>query len=97
MRRNTRSTRALDWRADPLLRQEKFSELLEKLAIAREIARDVFLLHLAEHGACSFKRIVARFSIGSARCSGCPTDEEAVCTENLNPDIMVMKSAENRV
>jgi hypothetical protein len=41
--------------------EEKLTELLEKLAVAREVARGAFLLHLAEHCACSLKRIAARF------------------------------------
>ena len=68
----------MEGRAEPLLRQEKLSELLEKLTVAREVARGQFLLHLAEHGARSFKRIGGRFSVGSSGCDTCHTDEETL-------------------
>jgi hypothetical protein len=68
----------VEGRAEPLLRQEKLSELLEKLTVAREVARGQFLLHLAEQGARSFKRIAGRFSVGSSGCDTSHTDEETL-------------------
>src|SRR6516165_4782806 len=41
-----------------------------------EIARGIFLLHLAEHGACTLKRAVARFGMSWTGSGGCHADEE---------------------
>ena len=45
---------------------EKLSELLEKLAVAREVAGGIFPLHLAEQGAGTLEHFVTRSLIGRA-------------------------------
>ena len=45
---------------------EKLSELLEKLAVAREVAGGIFPLHLAEQCACTLEHFVTRSLIGRA-------------------------------
>ena len=57
-----------------LLRLQKLFELLEQ----GKIARGIFLLHLAEHGACTLKRAVARFGMSWTGSGGCHADEEAL-------------------
>ena len=57
-----------------LLRLQKLFELLEQ----GKIARGIFVLHLAEHGACTLKRAVARFGMSWTGSGGCHADEEAL-------------------
>ena len=58
------------------MRKQKLPELLQKLAVAREVACGVFLLHLAEHGARLFKRITACFGFRRGGFGSGGTDEE---------------------
>jgi len=57
-------------------RQEKIPELLEKLPVAREVARCIFPSHLFEYGADLFKRIVARSGLSSAGRGRSRADKE---------------------
>ncbi len=54
-----------------LLRQEQFSELLEKFAVASEVAGGIFPLHLPEKCAGALQYFVTRSRGGSARSGGC--------------------------
>ena len=63
------------------LLQEKLSELLEKLAVAREVARGIFSLHLSEQCARLVQYFVARSRRRRACSGGCRrryADEEAL-------------------
>ena len=60
---------------------EQFSKLLEKLAVAREVAGRIFPLHLVEQSTRTLQRFVAGSRVGRADCGRFRrwrTDEKAL-------------------
>jgi hypothetical protein len=57
---------------------EQLPKLLEKLAVAREIARRIFPLHLVEQCTRTLQHFVAGSRVGRASCRRWRTDKEAL-------------------